>query len=43
MREMSKVAVITGGEGTLAQAVARGLLAEGWVVHAPGRDVMDVR
>jgi 3-oxoacyl-[acyl-carrier protein] reductase len=40
---MSKVAVITGGEGTLAQAVARGLLAEGWVVHAPGRDVMDVR
>jgi 3-oxoacyl-[acyl-carrier protein] reductase len=43
MKEMSKVAVITGGEGTLAQAVARGLLAEGWVVHAPGRDVMDVR
>ena len=37
------MAVITGGEGTLAQAVARGLLAEGWVVHAPGRDVMDVR
>ena len=43
MKEMSKVAVITGGEGTLAQAVARGLLEEGWVVHAPGRDVMDVR
>ena len=43
MKEMSKVAVITGGEGTLAQAVARGVLAEGWVVHAPGRDVMDVR
>jgi 3-oxoacyl-[acyl-carrier protein] reductase len=43
MKAMSKVAVITGGEGTLAQAVARGLLADGWVVHAPGRDVMDVR
>ncbi len=43
MKKMSKVAVITGGEGTLAQAVARGLLAESWVVHAPGRDVMDVR
>jgi len=43
MKEMSKVAVITGGEGTLAQAVARGLLADGWVVHAPGREVMDVR
>jgi 3-oxoacyl-[acyl-carrier protein] reductase len=43
MKEMSKVAVITGGEGTLARAVVRGLLAEGWVVHAPGREVMDVR
>ena len=43
MKEISKVAVITGGEGTLAKAVVRGLLAEGWVVHAPGRVVMDVR
>jgi 3-oxoacyl-[acyl-carrier protein] reductase len=43
MKTMSKVAVITGGEGTLARAVLQGLLAEGWVVHAPGREVMDVR
>jgi 3-oxoacyl-[acyl-carrier protein] reductase len=43
MKEISKVAVVTGGEGTLARAVAQGLLAEGWVVHAPGRETMDVK
>lgn len=37
-----KVAVITGGEGTLARSVAEGLRAEGWRVHAPSREVMDV-
>lgn len=42
MKKMSKVAVITGGEGTLARALVEGLLADGWVVHAPGRAVMDV-
>jgi NAD(P)-dependent dehydrogenase (short-subunit alcohol dehydrogenase family) len=42
MSDMTKVAVITGGEGTLAGVVARGLEADGWVVHAPGRSVLDV-
>lgn len=42
MKEISKVAVVTGGEGTLSRAVAQGLLADGWVVHAPGRETMDV-
>jgi NAD(P)-dependent dehydrogenase (short-subunit alcohol dehydrogenase family) len=42
MRSEAKVAVITGGEGTLAGALSQGLSAEGWTVHAPGRDRLDV-
>lgn len=38
----ASVAVITGGEGELAQAVRAELEAQGWQVHAPGRDEMDV-
>ncbi len=40
--EAQKVAVITGGEGDLGQAIAKILLAEGWAVHAPGRSELDV-
>lgn len=40
--ETSKVALITGGEGDLACAMAEGLRAAGWEVHAPGRREMDV-
>jgi 3-oxoacyl-[acyl-carrier protein] reductase len=42
MNSEPKVAVITGGAGTLARAVAQGLEASGWKVHAPGRELMDV-
>jgi len=34
--------LITGGEGDLARALAECLRAAGWVVHAPGRQEMDV-
>ena len=34
--------MITGGEGDLARALAECLRAAGWVVHAPGRQEMDV-
>lgn len=38
----SPVAVITGGQGDLAEAIADRLRSEGWVVHAPGRLEMNV-
>jgi 3-oxoacyl-[acyl-carrier protein] reductase len=38
-----KIAVITGGEGALAQAIRSQLLGAGWIVHAPGRTELDVR
>ena len=37
-----RTAVITGGHGTLAQAVAEQLLSGGWQVRAPSRDELDV-
>lgn len=42
MSVIPKVAVITGGEGDLARAVNEVLSAQGWVVHAPGRELMNV-
>lgn len=36
------VALITGGEGTLATALHRECRAAGWTIHAPGRAEMDV-
>jgi len=38
-----KIAVITGGEGDLAQAIQACLLESGWIVHAPGHPELDVR
>ncbi len=43
MTEDQPTAVITGGEGTLAQAMAAEFRAAGWRVHAPSRADMDVR
>ena len=37
-----KTAVITGGAGTLAQALAEQLTRNGWQVHAPDRVELDV-
>lgn len=37
------VAVITGGHGTLAQALRRELTAQGWRVLAPAKAELDVR
>ena len=37
-----RVALITGGEGDLAQAVRTHLEADGWLVHAPGKAVLEV-
>lgn len=42
MNETPKVAVITGGAGTLAQELKTQLVAKDWIVHAPGRDRLDV-
>ncbi|HYF36613.1 MAG TPA: SDR family NAD(P)-dependent oxidoreductase [Prosthecobacter sp.] len=39
---MSPVALITGGAGDLAQALRAELEQQGWRVHAPGRDTLDV-
>jgi NAD(P)-dependent dehydrogenase (short-subunit alcohol dehydrogenase family) len=36
------VALITGGEGTLALALHGEFSAAGWTVYAPGRDALDV-
>lgn len=38
----ARVALITGGEGDLAQAIRLPLEADGWQVHAPGKAVLDV-
>ena len=38
----ARVALITGGEGDLAQAIRTQLEADGWNVHAPGKSVLDV-
>ncbi|MES2709516.1 MAG: SDR family oxidoreductase [Verrucomicrobiota bacterium] len=35
--------VITGGQGTLARAIARAFRNEGWEVLAPGKNELDVR
>ena len=37
-----RVAVITGGAGDLAQAIAAELVRQGLRVHTPGRDALDV-
>lgn len=39
---MRPVALITGGEGDLAQSLRTELEGGGWQVHAPGREEMDV-
>ncbi|HCN77928.1 MAG TPA: SDR family oxidoreductase [Verrucomicrobiales bacterium] len=39
---MTPAALITGGKGALAVALRAELEAQGWQVHAPGREVMDV-
>ncbi len=38
----SRVALITGGQGELARAIAEKLEQSGWKIHAPGRDQLDV-
>jgi len=43
MKPDRPVALITGGGGTLAQALAEVLSAAGWEVHAPSRTLLDVR
>ena len=43
MRPDRPVALITGGGGLLAQALAVELAAAGWEVQAPPRSVLDVR
>ena len=42
MPESAPKAVITGGQGDLAQAIAESLRNQGYVVEAPGRDQLDV-
>jgi 3-oxoacyl-[acyl-carrier protein] reductase len=39
---MQPVALITGGAGDLAQAIRVELESQGWIVHAPSRQQMDV-
>ncbi|MCX6855340.1 MAG: SDR family oxidoreductase [Verrucomicrobia bacterium] len=39
---MKPVALITGGAGDLAQAIRTELEGQGWIVHAPSRQEMDV-
>ncbi len=34
--------VITGGQGVLARAICARFASENWLVHAPGRDELDV-
>lgn len=36
------IALITGGEGTLASALHRELSTQGYEIHAPGKGVLDV-
>ena len=42
MPTQQSVALITGGEGELAQAIGAELKSHGWCVHAPSRQEMDV-
>ncbi|MEN3943698.1 SDR family oxidoreductase [Prosthecobacter sp. SYSU 5D2] len=42
MPSQAPLALITGGAGDLAQAIRRELENQGWQVHAPGREEMDV-
>jgi len=42
MSTPQSVALITGGEGELAQAIRAKLESQGWQVHAPAREEMDV-
>lgn len=37
-----RVAVITGGHGTLAEAIAKCFVESGYIIHAPGRSELDV-
>lgn len=39
---MKPVALITGGSGDLAQAIRAELESQGWIVHAPSRQELDV-
>lgn len=39
---MQPVALITGGSGDLAKAIRTELKSQGWLVHAPSRQEMDV-
>lgn len=39
---MKPVALITGGAGDLAQSIRAELESQGWIVHAPSRQEMDV-
>jgi 3-oxoacyl-[acyl-carrier protein] reductase len=39
---MKPVALITGGSGDLAQAIRAELESQGWLVHAPSRQEMDI-
>ncbi|MEX1049136.1 MAG: SDR family oxidoreductase [Akkermansiaceae bacterium] len=43
MRTKIRQAVITGGEGTLAQAVAQALQDPAWEILAPSRTALDLR
>jgi 3-oxoacyl-[acyl-carrier protein] reductase len=43
MQGKKRQAVITGGEGSLAQAVVCALQDPGWEILAPGRAMLDVR
>jgi len=39
---MQPVALITGGSGDLAKAIRTELRSQGWIVHSPSRQEMDV-
>ncbi len=38
----SRIALITGGEGDLAKVLVKKLQSEGYIVHAPGKNELDV-
>jgi 3-oxoacyl-[acyl-carrier protein] reductase len=40
--QSAPVAIITGGKGALATALREHLEELGWIVHAPGREALDV-
>ena len=41
--DQPRVALLTGGQGALAQAIATVLTEAGWMVHAPSKSELDVR